>query len=205
MRASFSCTSSKAPSGRPNWIRVRACSAARRRQVLAIPVQHAPKVVRPKSNTVKATFSPLPNGPRMFSFGTRHVVEGQPGGGRAADAELFHPRLDDAKAGHVGRDEKGRHLRFLAAGHRRAGHDGQHVGDRPVGDVALLAVEHVVRAVGRGRGRGLHVRGVRAGLGLRQREGGQLPAGNQVRKPARLLLRGCRRATGPACRSNDAR
>ena len=35
-----------------------------------MPVQQAPNVVRPKSSTVSATFSPLPSGPRMFSLGT---------------------------------------------------------------------------------------------------------------------------------------
>ena len=39
-------------------------------QVRAAPVVQAPKVVRPKSSTVSATFKPLPKGPRMFSFGT---------------------------------------------------------------------------------------------------------------------------------------
>ena len=37
---------------------------------MAAPVQQAPNVVRPKSKTVSATFKPLPNGPRIFSFGT---------------------------------------------------------------------------------------------------------------------------------------
>src|SRR5437762_652414 len=46
------------------------CGTARSRQVLAAPVQHAPKVVRPKSSTVSATLRPFPSGPRIFSFGT---------------------------------------------------------------------------------------------------------------------------------------
>ena len=33
-------------------------------------MQHAPNVVRPKSSTVSATFSPLPIVPRIFSLGT---------------------------------------------------------------------------------------------------------------------------------------
>ena len=37
---------------------------------MATPVQLAPKVTRPKSRTVRATRSPLPSGPRMFSAGT---------------------------------------------------------------------------------------------------------------------------------------
>src|SRR5262249_62363459 len=45
-------------------------SIAKRKQVLAAPVQHAPNVVRPKSRTVSATLRPLPGGPRIFSFGT---------------------------------------------------------------------------------------------------------------------------------------
>ena len=53
-----------------NCFRVFACLTASVRQVFAAPVQQAPNVVRPKSRTVRATFKPLPGGPRMFSFGT---------------------------------------------------------------------------------------------------------------------------------------
>ena len=76
-----------------------------------------------------------------------HVVEGQPGGGRAADAALGHPRLDDLEARHVGRDQKRRDLRVAAARIGRAGHHGQDVGDRAVGDVALAAVQDIGLAV----------------------------------------------------------
>ena len=41
----------------------------------------------------------------------RHVVEGQPGRGRAADAALGHARLDDLEAGHVRRHQEGGDLR----------------------------------------------------------------------------------------------
>ena len=95
-----------------------------------------------------------------------------------------HARLDDAEARHVGRDQEGRHLGLFAAGHGSAGHHSQHVGDGPVGDVALVAAEDVVRAVRRGRGGGLHVGGVGAGLRLGEREGRQLAAVDQVGQPA---------------------
>ena len=42
-----------------------------------------------------------------------HVVEGEPGRGRAADAALGHARLDDLEAGHVGRDQEGGDLRLV--------------------------------------------------------------------------------------------
>ena len=70
MKASFSLTSSNSPIGWPNWIRVAACLAARSAQNFAAPVQVAPNVVRPKSSTVRATFSPLPSCPSTFSRGT---------------------------------------------------------------------------------------------------------------------------------------
>ena len=62
--------SSRSASGRPNWRRLAAWRVAAARQTLASPVQLAPKVVRPKSSTVSATFSPLPSGPRIFAAGT---------------------------------------------------------------------------------------------------------------------------------------
>ena len=73
-------------------------ATARATQNLAAPVQLAPNVVRPKSSTVSATCSPLPSWPRMFSLRHEHVVERQPAGGRAADAALFHPLLDDLES-----------------------------------------------------------------------------------------------------------
>ena len=120
--------------------------------------------------------------------GHGHVVEGQPGRGGAADAALGHARLDHLEAGHVRRDQEGGDLRLVAAGHGRAGHHGQHVGDAAVGDVALLAVEDVGLAVGRRRGGRLHVGGVGAGFRLGQGEGGQLFAADQVGGSQRLFL-----------------
>src|SRR5438477_1721698 len=63
-------TRSNSPSVLLNCLRVFAWSTASCRHVLAAPVQQAPNVVRPKSSTVNATFSPLPIGPRIFSLGT---------------------------------------------------------------------------------------------------------------------------------------
>ena len=131
MRASFFCTSSNSASGRPNWRRVRACSDASRRQVFAAPVQHAPNVVRPKSSTVSATFSPLPGGPRMFSRGTYMSWN--------ASRAVAVPRTPSfsirgsttSKSRHVGRDEKRGDGGRVAAFHGRAGHDGQHVRRSP--------------------------------------------------------------------------
>ena len=70
MNAIFFLTSSKSASGCLNCTRCRACRTAACRHVLAAPVQLAPKVVRPKSSTVRATRSPLPTWPRTFSAGT---------------------------------------------------------------------------------------------------------------------------------------
>ena len=83
-----------------------------------------------------------------------------------------------------------------AAGAGRAGHDGQHVGDAAVGDLALRAVEDVGLAVRRRRGGGLHVAGVGAGLRLGQGEGGQLFAADQRRQPAAFLLLGAEQQQG---------
>ena len=99
-----------------------------------------------------------------------HVMERQAGRRRAADAALGHPGLDDLEARHVGRDQERGDLRVAAARVGRPGHDGQHAGDRPVGDVALAAVEDVGLAVLGRSGERLHIAGVGAGLFLGQRE-----------------------------------
>ena len=109
MRASFFCTSSKSPSGWPNWRRVRACSAARRRARLGHARAAGAESGAAEIEHRQRHLQPFAHGPRMFSLGDAHVLEGEPRGGRAADAELLHPRLDDAEARHVGRDEKGGH------------------------------------------------------------------------------------------------
>ena len=64
---------------------------------------------------------------------------------------------------------------------------GDHVGARAVADVALLPVQDpgAVGLLDRAR---LDLVGVRARLGLGQREGGELAAGGQVGQPALLLL-----------------
>ena len=90
----------------------------------------------------------MPYSPEDVFLGHEHVVEGEAGGGRAADADLVHPRLDHLEARHVGRDEKGGHLAVGLFGIGRAGHHGQHAGDGAVGDVAFGPVEHETASVG---------------------------------------------------------
>ena len=58
-------------------------------------------------------------------LGHEHVLERQPRRRGAAHAALGHPLFHDLEAGHLGRDQKRGDLGFLAAGHRRARHDGQ--------------------------------------------------------------------------------
>ena len=67
---------------------------------------------------------------------------------------------------------------------------------RAVADVALLAVQDP-GAVGLLDRSGAQVVGVRAGLRLGQREGGELAAGGEVGEEALLLLVGCRTARSP--------
>ena len=86
-------------------------STAALRQVLAAPVQLAPKVVRPKSSTVRAIAQPLADLAEDILGRHGHVVKRQPGRGGAADAALGHARFDHLEAGHVGRDQEGRDLR----------------------------------------------------------------------------------------------
>ena len=66
------------------------------------------------------------------------------------------------------------------SGHRRARHHGEHLRDRGVGDVALLAIQNVMRAVLAGRRLHLHVGRVRAGFPLGERESAELLASSPV-------------------------
>ena len=146
---------------------------------------------------MSATLQPLAELAEHVLARDEHVVERQPAGRRAADAHLFHPLLDDLKAGHVGRDEKRGDLASSPSGRRRAGHHGQHLGDAAVGDPALLAVEHEAAAVGRRRGGRLHVRRIAAGFGLGQGKGADPLAARQLRQPLLLLLVGAKQDDRP--------
>ena len=161
-------------------------------QNLAAPVQLAPKVVRPKSNTVSASFKPLPTCPRMFSLGTQHIMEGQPGGGGSANADFFHAGFDDFKPFHVRRDQKRSNfaVRFFLV--RSAGHYGENAGDAAVGDVAFFAVQNISAAIGRGFRAGLHVGGIGTGFGFGQCEGGQLFAVGDGLHPTGFLCGGAK-------------
>jgi hypothetical protein len=131
----------------------------------------------------------LAHRPKDVLLRHEHILEGQPAGRRSPDAQLLHALFDDLEARHVRRDQEGGDLLlFVFASARRASHHGEHLGDATVGDPALLAVENVALAVGRGRRGRLHVAGVGAGLWLGQREGRELIALHQRRQPTALLL-----------------
>src|SRR5207247_164329 len=119
-----------------------------------------------------------------------HVAGRESRRGGAADAKLLHARFKDGEAWHVRRDKERGYCRVSPAWHRRAGHDGEHLRNRAAGDVSLFAVEDEVGAVGAGAGHGLHVRGVRAGLGFGESERGQFLAVDERWQPAPLLI-GC--------------
>src|SRR6185503_8866947 len=93
------------------------------------------------------------------------VGEGRRAGRRALDPELVL-ELAGVEAGRVLLDDEGTGAAVLAVG---GGEDDVEVGDRRVADPGLLAVDHPLVAVADGAGP--HRRRVRAGLGLREREG----------------------------------
>ena len=70
----------------------------------------------------------------------------------------------------------------------RARHHGQDLGNGGVRDVALFAVENVMRSVFAWRGAHLHVGRVGTGFLFGQSEGGELLAVHQLRQPFFLLL-----------------
>ena len=130
-----------------------------------MPTACAAAPSRVRSSVPRATRIPRPTSPITFSCGTRTRVEGRRAGGRAVDAELVL-ELADREAGPVGLDDEGGDPPLLAVGQRE---DDVEVGDAGVGDPVLgpvdhpfVAVEHRLRA---------HRAGIRAGLGLREREG----------------------------------
>ena len=71
-------------------------------------------------------------------------------------------RFEHFETRHVRRHQKGADVRPFLARYRRAGHHREDVGDAAIGDVALLAVKHVARPVGRRGGHRLHVGGIGA-------------------------------------------
>ena len=89
------------------------------------------------------------------------IRKDQRAGGGAVNAQLVLFRAD-SEAGGVALDKEGGEL--FSPSH--LGEDGVEVGDAAVGDPHLLAVEHVVGAVGRKRGAGTDVHGVGAGAGF---------------------------------------
>ncbi len=112
MNASLSLTSSNEPSVWPNCTRFAAWRAACSRQNFAAPVQLAPNVVRPKSSTVSATLSPLPNCPSTFSRGTNMSWNASRPVAVPRTPHFSMPLFEDLETRHVGRDQKRRDLRF---------------------------------------------------------------------------------------------
>src|SRR5262245_46578208 len=196
MKAIFFLTSSNSPSVCLNWTRVLACWTAAARQVFAAPMQLAPKVVRPKSNTVRATRKPFPSAPRMFSAGTGMSLNASRAGAVPRMPHFGIRASTTSKPRMSGGPRKAVIFVPPAPGPRRAGHDRQHVGDAAVGDVALLAVQDECLAVRRRHGHRLHVGRVGAGFGLGQGEGAQLLAARHVRQPAPLLFVGAEEKQG---------
>jgi hypothetical protein len=92
-----------------------------------------------------------------------------------AHLEALHPLL-----------QQQRDVPVLAA-HLGPGEGGDHVGSGAIADVSLLSVQEP-GAVGLLDRSGTHVVGVRSGLRLGQREGGELPAGGEIGEEALLLL-----------------
>ena len=125
--------------------------------------------------------------------GDANIVELEFGCRRAADPELvLEPGGGEARR--VGLHDEGGHPLATTCIRISQGEDGEHVGDRPVGDEALRAVEHVGVAVASGA----HSVGgdVAAGRRLGEPEGDQpLPAG-EPREVTRLLLVGAGQGDG---------
>ena len=182
-----------------------ACSTARATQNLAAPVQLAPNVVRPKSSTVSATFSPLPSWPRTFSRGHEHVVERQPAGRGAADAHFAIRFSTTSKPGMSGVTRKAVILVSLPSG---AGVRAITVSTWAMPPLVIqrfwpLSTKPLPSA--RRRGGRLHVGGVAAGLRLGQGEGADPLAAGQLGQPAPLAAPRCRTARAPAGRSSGGR
>ena len=126
-----------------------------------------------------------------------HVFHGEASGRRPANSQLRHARFQHREARHVWRHEERRDRGLVGARHRRARHHRQHLRDRRVRDVALLAIQNKMRAVrARCRSR-LHVGCVGAGLFFREREGGQLFAAHERWEPFLLLLLGAEQEQRP--------
>ena len=153
-------------------------AGAARAESRAAKIEHAERDLQPFAQRAEDVFA-----------GHWHVAEGEASRGGAADAEFFHARFGHGKARHVRRDEERGDGRLVAAGNFRAGHDGEDLRDRRVGDVALLAVQNVMRAVRAQFGARLDIGGIGAGLRLGERERGKLFAADEWREPAALLLR----------------
>ena len=134
-----------------------------------------------------ATLKPRLTSPTMFSWGTRTSSKIGCPVGRAADPELVL-ELSDAEAGPVCLDhERGDPARVTGL---RVGHREHHVevGDPQVRDPVLGAVDHPLVAVRHRLGQ--HPSGVRAGVGLRQRERRRPLAAGATRQEPLLELVG---------------
>ena len=129
---------------------------------------------------------PAPSLPSRLAAGILAVVEEQFGHRRGADPHLFQ-LFADAQAGRILLDEERRHalgaLRFVDGGV-----DDAEIGDRPVGDPGLVAVEDVVVAVEGGGG--AQAVGVGAGSGLAGRVGADEAAVDSPGQEFLLLLLG---------------
>ena len=98
--------SSRSASGRPNWRRLAAWRVAAARQTLASPGAPGPERRPAEIEHRQRDLQPLAERSQDIRCRHPHVVKCQPRRGRAPDAALGHPRLDDLEARQVGRDQK---------------------------------------------------------------------------------------------------
>ena len=141
-----------------------------------------------------AILKPSPGAPMRRDAGMRQESKREPRQRMRSD---HFDALGDVEAGRSGLDHEGGD----AAGAGRfagTGEDHVEIGNAAVGDESLLAIEHVVAALGPRRGR--HGGDVGAGLGLGQREGGDGGALGDARQIAALELVRYRRARSARCR-----
>ena len=143
----------------------------------------APSFTRPKFRTLNATLCPWPIVPSTFSTGTFTLSSIS-----AVVDDAVEPELDFVAAAHDAHAALDEERGELVAVDLRE--DGEQIGEAAVRDPHLLAVEHVVPAVGRERRRRARRERVRSRLRLGEGVGADQIAARQPRQVARLLLVG---------------